>query len=222
MRGGILGVGVMAMVMGITIKTIYGLWYLCADLVYVILFPQLVSVVHLSRTNTYGSLAGYCVGMFFRIAGGEPLMYLPAMIEYPGFYYESPTNWYQRFPFRTLTMLLSFGTIVSVSYLMNYLFESGKLRKEQDIFLCVVNIPEDKIEIKEPFAPTPSPMAEMAILKGQPIRIATANGGQINPALKFSKDDLLSARHDVDTQVSPLASSEDSEDSDEKGPYAPR
>ena len=50
--------------MGITIHSIYGLWYLCADLVYVILFPQLVSVIYIGYTNTYGSLAGYCVGMY--------------------------------------------------------------------------------------------------------------------------------------------------------------
>ena len=66
MRVGIFGVGILATVMGITIETIYGLWYLCADLVYVILFPQLVSVVYIDDTNTYGSLAGYTIGMIFR------------------------------------------------------------------------------------------------------------------------------------------------------------
>uniref|UniRef100_A0A1I7WWS4 Dolichyl-P-Glc:Glc(2)Man(9)GlcNAc(2)-PP-dolichol alpha-1,2-glucosyltransferase n=1 Tax=Heterorhabditis bacteriophora TaxID=37862 RepID=A0A1I7WWS4_HETBA len=35
------------------------LTYLCADLVYVILFPQLVCVVYMKNSNTYGSLAGY-------------------------------------------------------------------------------------------------------------------------------------------------------------------
>lgn len=36
-----------------------GLRYLCADLVYVILFPQLLCVVYLERSNTYGCLLGY-------------------------------------------------------------------------------------------------------------------------------------------------------------------
>ena len=62
MRAGIFGVGILATIMGITITTIYGLWYLCADLVYVILFPQLVSVIYIGYTNTYGSLAGYLIG----------------------------------------------------------------------------------------------------------------------------------------------------------------
>ena len=67
MRAGIFGVGILATIMGITITTIYGLWYLCADLVYVILFPQLVSVIYIGYTNTYGSLAGYLVGKFLLI-----------------------------------------------------------------------------------------------------------------------------------------------------------
>ena len=109
MRIAILGVGILAMIMGITIKTIYGLWYLCADLVYVILFPQLVSVVYLKGTNTYGSLAGYCVGMLFRFLGGEPLIHLPAALKYPMYDFENDV---QRFPFRTLTMCMSFFCIV--------------------------------------------------------------------------------------------------------------
>jgi len=85
MRIGIFGVGVLAMVMGIMIDSIYELWYLCGDLVYVILFPQLVSVIYLSWTNTYGSLAGYCIGLLFRLLGGENAVYLSATIHYPGY-----------------------------------------------------------------------------------------------------------------------------------------
>ena len=59
---------------------------MCSDLVYVILFPQLLIVVHFKEwVNTYGSLAAYIVGMFFRLAGGEALIGLPALIEYPGY-----------------------------------------------------------------------------------------------------------------------------------------
>jgi high affinity choline transporter 7 len=47
MRVAIFGTGALATAMGIMVESIYGLWYLCADLVYVILFPQLFSVVYL-------------------------------------------------------------------------------------------------------------------------------------------------------------------------------
>ena len=59
MRFAIIMVGGLATVMALTIQSIYGLWYLCADLVYVILFPQLLCVVYFKRSNTYGCLAGY-------------------------------------------------------------------------------------------------------------------------------------------------------------------
>jgi len=91
MRFGIFGVGVLAMVMGIMIDSIYELWYLCGDLVYVILFPQLVSVIYLSWTNTYGSLAGYTIGLLFRLLGGENAVHLSATIHYPG--YVPPQNY---------------------------------------------------------------------------------------------------------------------------------
>jgi len=55
---------------------------MCSDLVYVILFPQLLLVVHFKDwCNTYGSFVAYCVGMFFRLAGGEPLIHLPPLIK---------------------------------------------------------------------------------------------------------------------------------------------
>ena len=67
MRAAIFIVGAMATAMALTIKTIYGLWAMCSDLVYVILFPQLLIVVHFKEwCNTYGSLGAYIIGLFFR------------------------------------------------------------------------------------------------------------------------------------------------------------
>jgi high affinity choline transporter 7 len=63
MRFGIVMVGILATMMALTIQSIYALWYLCADLVYVILFPQLLCVVYFKRSNTYGCLLGY-IGEF--------------------------------------------------------------------------------------------------------------------------------------------------------------
>ena len=57
---------------------------MCSDLVYVVLFPQLLIVVHFKDwCNTYGSLFAYIVGMFVRLAGGEQLVHLPPLIKYP-------------------------------------------------------------------------------------------------------------------------------------------
>lgn len=43
MRVGIIVVGILATIMALTIPSIYGLWSMCSDLVYVILFPQVIN-----------------------------------------------------------------------------------------------------------------------------------------------------------------------------------
>ena len=132
--------------MGITIKSVYGLWFLCSDLVYVVLFPQLFCVVYIENTNTYGSMVAYWLGIFLRLSGGEPLFNLPALIKFP--MYDHDTNT-QRFPFRSMSMLLSFALNIGISNLTKYLFEQGHLRKEFDLFRCVTNRPIDAIPLKD-------------------------------------------------------------------------
>ena len=146
MRFGIFFVASVATVMGITIKTVYGLWFLCSDLVYVVLFPQLFCVVYLKDTNTYGSMVAYWTGILLRLSGGEPLFNLPAYIKFPLYDEE---NLVQRFPFRTMSMLISFILNISVSHLTKYLFENEHLRKEYDFFGCVTNIPIESIALKD-------------------------------------------------------------------------
>ncbi|XP_048763868.2 high-affinity choline transporter 1-like [Ostrea edulis] len=132
MRIAIFGVGALATEMALSVDSIYVLWYLCSDLVYVVLFPQLVCVIYLKKSNTYGSLLGYVVGMFFRIAGGEPTLGIDAVIKYP--YYSEERG--QMFPFKTLCMLMSLTTIISVSCLTNFLFKRKIVHPRFDIFKC--------------------------------------------------------------------------------------
>lgn len=189
MRVGIFGVGALATAMAIEVDSIYDLWFLCSDLVYVILFPQLVSVVYLSGTNTYGSLTGFIVGLFFRIAGGEKSMNVSPIIEYPWYNEESKE---QLFPFKTLSMLLSFLSIILVSYPLRYMFESGMLPRGWDVFMCIVNTPEESLSLA-----TKSQSELTAITP-------TIEGrGQINPALKISKEDLLKDNGSIFERNSP-------------------
>jgi len=159
MRIAIFAVGGMATYMALTIPTIYGLWALCSDLVYVILFPQLLMVVHFPKhCNTYGSLFAYCIGLVIRLSGGEALIGLPPLVHFPGF--AEPTQeelieaaeenrrpfGTQLFPFRTMAMIISMISLVTVSKGMVWLFKNGKLTKEQDYFRCVLNIDSDGSE----------------------------------------------------------------------------
>ncbi|XP_048387979.1 high-affinity choline transporter 1 [Stegostoma tigrinum] len=129
--------------MALLAQSIYGLWYLSSDLVYVIIFPQLISVLFIKGTNTYGSIAGYIIGFLFRISGGEPYLHLHPFVCYPGCYLEHSFGgepiYVQRFPFKTMSMLFSFLGNLGVSYLAKHLFESGILPPKLDFLDSVVS-----------------------------------------------------------------------------------
>ncbi|CAM2096514.1 high affinity choline transporter 1 [Caretta caretta] len=130
--------GASATAMALLAKSVYGLWYLSSDLVYIIIFPQLLCVLFIKGTNTYGAIAGYLFGLLLRITGGEPYLYLQPLIFYPGYYADKNHIYIQRFPFKTLAMLTSFFTNIAVSYLAKYLFESGSLPPKLDFLDAVV------------------------------------------------------------------------------------
>ncbi|XP_042162917.1 high-affinity choline transporter 1-like [Oncorhynchus tshawytscha] len=140
--------GAVATAMALLTGTVYGLWYLSSDLVYVIIFPQLLSVLFIKGTNTYGSVAGYIFGLLLRIGGGEPYLKLPPFIYYPGWVQQEKIHHLtgdveyfiqQRFPFKTVSMLASFLGNVAFSYLLKYLFESGTLSHKYDFMDAVVS-----------------------------------------------------------------------------------
>lgn len=140
--------GALATAMALLTGTVYGLWYLSSDLVYVIIFPQLLSVLFVKGTNTYGSVAAYIVGLLLRIGGGEPYLRLPPFIYYPGWVMQERTHYLtgevehfvqQRFPFKSVSMVASFLANVFFSYLTKYLFESGTLSHKYDFMDAVVS-----------------------------------------------------------------------------------
>ncbi|KAG7482287.1 high-affinity choline transporter 1-like [Solea senegalensis] len=140
--------GGLATVMALLTGSVYGLWYLSSDLVYVIIFPQLISVLFVKGTNTYGSVAAYLFGMVLRIGGGEPYLKLPPFIYYPGWTTEIKKHHMtgeleefvvQKFPFKTVSMVASFLGNVAFSHLAKYLFESGKISHKYDFLDAVVS-----------------------------------------------------------------------------------
>ncbi|XP_022206261.2 high-affinity choline transporter 1 [Nilaparvata lugens] len=125
LRIAIVVIALMAAVIALNVDSIYYLSYLCSDLVYVVLFPQLLLVVHWpGGVTTYGCLAAYIVGLALRILGGEQGVGIPAIIHYPWFDEEKQI---QRFPFRTLAMLSAMLAHVVVSCLARWLFQAGIL-----------------------------------------------------------------------------------------------
>lgn len=181
--------------------------YLCSDLVYVILFPQLLMVVHFKPyCNTYGSVASYIIGFLARISGGEPLMNLKPFIYYPGW-----NGTEQLFPFRTLAMFLSLISVIAFSMLTRYLFESGKLPPSWDFLRCVVNIPEDVVRVSgsgDELEPHDA-MGEMAVMTGlADVRKYSATdemNGRVNPALNLGSDSDEEASQQLASSVAQRA-----------------
>lgn len=59
-------VGTIAILMALTVESVYDLWNLCSDVVYVLLFPQFLCFFHLQQyTNTYGVLLGMRAPLIF-------------------------------------------------------------------------------------------------------------------------------------------------------------
>ncbi|XP_074623661.1 high-affinity choline transporter 1-like isoform X2 [Acropora palmata] len=139
-------VGTAATAIAISVNSIYTLFALCSDLVYVILFPQLCCVIHLPDANIYGSIMGYIIGLILRVGGGESAIGFPAFIKYP--YYDEK-NKKQLFPFKTMSMMISFITIVSVSYLTKHLFTKGILPEKYDFLHYFKRYDIDKTDARE-------------------------------------------------------------------------
>lgn len=117
-------------------NSVYELSVLSADYIYIAVFPLFVAAVHFPRhCNEYGSLACICVAITLRLLAGEPLLGIPVVTKYP-FYDEAAQE--QRFPVKTLTMLVPLITLVVVSRIAKIAFERQWLKPKYDIFKCCV------------------------------------------------------------------------------------
>ena len=83
MRISIVAIGAGAVWMALEVQSVQALWFFTSDLVFVLLFPQLVSALFDSKANLAGSVAAFSVSLVLRIGGGEPLFSIPALIPYP-------------------------------------------------------------------------------------------------------------------------------------------
>ncbi|XP_061199556.1 high affinity choline transporter 1-like [Neopsephotus bourkii] len=137
-------------------SSVYDLWFLSGELVYALLFPQLCCALFAPSTNTYGSAAGFLVGLLLRLLAGEPALSIPPTICYPACGLLNGT-YSQLFPFKTLIMLLTLGMIVAVSHLATVLFQRNLLPRRWD----VCNIMGE--------TSTPIPLQQMEKQMGSPV-----------------------------------------------------
>lgn len=123
LRIAVIAVSVLSTLVALTVSSVYYLSYLCSDLVYVVLFPQLLAVIHWpTMVDTYGCLAGYFIAIVLRLGGGERGLGIIPLIEYP--FYDTKTRT-QKFPFRTAVMIIALFTQLFTSFLTRTLLGKG-------------------------------------------------------------------------------------------------
>uniref|UniRef100_A0A8D8VTW5 High-affinity choline transporter 1 n=1 Tax=Cacopsylla melanoneura TaxID=428564 RepID=A0A8D8VTW5_9HEMI len=129
LRVSVVVVSIVSCYIALSSSSIYYLAVVCSDIVYVVLFPQLVVVVHwANQVNSYGCLVSFILGLVLRATGGEPDLGIPPVIKYP-WYDETARR--QLFPYKTLAMLLSALSLVLISQLVSYVFHNRILDPEQ-------------------------------------------------------------------------------------------
>jgi high affinity choline transporter 7 len=112
LRGAIGLLGGAAVVLALKVGSVQALWFFTSDLVFVLLFPQLVCALFDRKSNLAGSMVAFAVSLVLRLGGGEPLFGIPPLIPYPAiasaFVATDVTRWYDPqtgallFPFKTL------------------------------------------------------------------------------------------------------------------------
>ena len=83
MRVAIALLGIGAVWMALKVQSVQALWFFTSDLVFVLLFPQLVFALFDSKANLIGSIAAFSVSLVLRLGGGEPLFGMPMLLPYP-------------------------------------------------------------------------------------------------------------------------------------------
>lgn len=81
-RLAILLLAIGATVMAFKVQSVQELWFFTSDLIFVLLFPQLLYALFDSKTNLYGSIAGFSASLILRLGGGEPLFGIPPVLPY--------------------------------------------------------------------------------------------------------------------------------------------
>lgn len=115
-----------AAVMALNVRSVQALWFFTSDLVFVLLFPQLVCALFDRKANLAGSITAFAVSLALRAGGGEPLFGLAPLIRYPEIAATvlpiDPSRWYDSagallFPYKTIAALTGMALLPAVSRL---------------------------------------------------------------------------------------------------------
>jgi high affinity choline transporter 7 len=118
-------------------SSIYALFVLCGDFMYVMVFPQLVLVLFWPRANTYGCVSSFVTSLLLRLLAGEPALGLPALLSFGEVAAACPAGFCTgRPPFRTIVMLTGALVHLLVTQVTDTLFTKGLLGLRTDFLNC--------------------------------------------------------------------------------------
>jgi len=66
-RSSIFLFGAMATVLALTVQSVQALWFFTSDLVFVLMFPQLLCALFDRKTNRTGSIVAFSVSLALRV-----------------------------------------------------------------------------------------------------------------------------------------------------------
>lgn len=130
--------GVLAAVLALRVGSVQQLWFFTADLVFVLLFPQLLWTLFDPRANLPGSVTAFATSLVLRIGGGEPLLGIPVLLPYPQWMATilpiEPSDWYDPeggivAPFKLVAMLFGIVLMPLVSRLTGRWYPAKPLTK---------------------------------------------------------------------------------------------
>jgi len=129
LRATIIIVGTAATIIALQVKSVYALWTLNCDLVYVTLFPALTVALFYKHANKYGMYAGVVVALVLRVIGGAPELEMNPIFNYWIVEEVGDGNFTSLFPFRTFAMACGLITMIVVSWITRGMTERTELQK---------------------------------------------------------------------------------------------
>lgn len=121
--------GLMGAGLAMTTTSVNLLWIVSADVLYSILTPQLICTFFLPQwVNHYGAVSGFVLALLLRVLIGEPQLGLPDVLPLPWDRIQEDGHRFRLFPFCTVLMLMTTGTIIIVSCLTVWLSQKKLLR----------------------------------------------------------------------------------------------
>merc|ERR1719264_6019 len=122
---------VIATSLAIEYRSIYDLFVLCGDFMFVIVFGQLTLVLFLPEANTYGSISSFVVSLTLRLLCGDKNMGIPPSISF-GTIYGEPGSCPEaenedlacegQVPYRVIVTIIGIIVHLIVSYGTDFLF----------------------------------------------------------------------------------------------------